>query len=425
MYEEVLIEWNFWGDFDINYIERDINTAELLSENYALVLFGIRRAGKSYIAYGSLKKAIEKGLDEKETLILNFEDPRLKNIDAKDCLKILEIYFKLTNAKNPIIVLDEVQNVRAWETFVRYLIENKRFRVIVTGSSSKLMSKEYATVLTGRHVDIEIFPLNFMEFLRFKGIKIKNEVDIYKNKIRILRTLDEYLEWGGFPEIALLDSKLKRSELLRKYFDDILTKDISERFGIRDKRFLESLANVYLANISNIVRFRKLSREFNKSIATVERYSYYFETARLFHFLNKISYKVKEVEKSLKKVYVADVAFHTRLALKFSKNIGKVMENIVFLELARKYRINKELFYYVTKSGKEIDFAMRENQRIKALVEVCYEDDFESHGKKLAEAGKELRCKNLLCITWDYEDEIEFKGKKIRFMPLWKWLLMG
>ena len=287
------------------------------------------------------------------------------------------------------------------------------------------MSKEYATVLTGRHVDIEIFPLNFREFLRFKGIEIKNEVDIYKNKIRILRTLDEYLEWGGFPEIALLDSKLKRSELLRKYFDDILTKDISERFGIRDKRFLDSLANVYLANISNIVRFRKLSREFNKSIATVERYSYYFETARLFHFLNKISYKVKEVEKSLKKVYVADVAFHTRLALKFSKNIGKVMENIVFLELARKYRINKELFYYVTKSGKEIDFAMRENQRIKALVEVCYEDDFESHGKKLAEAGKELRCKNLLCITWDYEDEIEFKGKKIRFMPLWKWLLMG
>jgi len=110
-----LVEWNFWGEFDIEYIERDIDITKLLSNKYALILFGIRRAGKSYIAYGGLKKLINYNLDEKETLILNFEDPRLKNIDAKSCLKVLEDYFKLTGAKNPVVVLDEVQNVRAWE----------------------------------------------------------------------------------------------------------------------------------------------------------------------------------------------------------------------------------------------------------------------------------------------------------------------
>jgi len=308
---------------------------------------------------------------------------------------------------------------------VRYLIENERFKVVVTGSSSKLMSKEYATVLTGRHIDIEIFPLSFREFLRFKGEKIEDVADVYRSRIKIRRLLDEFLEWGSFPEIVLLDTKVKKLELLRQYFDDILIKDIRGRFKIKDEKFLTSLAHIYLANISNIVRFRKLSREFNKSVSTVERYSYYFEIARLFYFLNKISYKVKEVEKSLKKVYVADLAFHNKLALKFSKNFGRIVENAVFLELIKKYKPNKELFYYVTKSGKEIDFTIKQGDRVIKLIEVCAERDFEEHGKKLAEAGKELKCKDLLCITWDYEGEEYLKKERVIFLSLWKWLLFS
>ena len=225
MYENVLIDWNFWGNFKINYIERDYNIEEYISNRHALVLYGVRRAGKSWLAYGFLLKCIKKGFNPKNTLIINFEDPRLINIDSKECLRILNEYFQLTNAKNPIIVLDEIQNIKGWEKFVRYLVENKRFKVIVTGSSSKLLSKEYASVLTGRHLDIEIFPLSFNEFLRFKGLELNNKIDILKNEAEIKRLLREYIKFGGFPEIVLEETELKKKKLLYQYFYDILEKE--------------------------------------------------------------------------------------------------------------------------------------------------------------------------------------------------------
>lgn len=166
MYEEVLADWNLWGGFDIDYLRRDYSLDEFIGRGRALILFGVRRAGKSYLAYGYLKEKVEEGLDARETLIINFEDPRLSGIGSKELIGLYEEYLKITGARDPIIVLDEVQSVEGWERFVRYLLEVRKVRVIVTGSSSKLMGEEYATLLTGRHVSIEILPLSFREFLR-------------------------------------------------------------------------------------------------------------------------------------------------------------------------------------------------------------------------------------------------------------------
>jgi len=429
MYEEVLTDWNFWGGYNIDYLGRDYSLQEFVGEGRALILFGVRRAGKSYLAYGYLKRMIGSGLDPKETLILNFEDPRLSGIDSRELIKLYEEYLKLTGAKRPIVVLDEVQSVEGWERFVRYLLEVKRAKVLVTGSSSKLMGEEYATLLTGRHVSIEVFPLSFREFLRFKGLEIKSEAEALKERSRIRALLDEYLEYGGFPEVALQDSRAVKEELLRTYFRDIVTKDVAMRYNVRRVRKLESLARIYVSNVATMVSMRKLSKSLEIGLRTVERFSEYLETARVIRFLKRLSPKAKEVERSRRKVYTIDVGFHTKAGLPITRNLGRIMENVVFLHLAREYGVNEALFYYLTSDGREVDFVVREGRKTVGLIQVTHHlrkgdpRQFRREVGSLVRASKELGCRRAVLITMDQEGLIEEKGVKVKVTPLWKWLL--
>ncbi len=429
MYEEVLSDWNFWGGYDINYLDRDYSLQEFVGEGRALILFGVRRAGKSYLAYGHLKKMIESGLDPKETLILNFEDPRLSGIGSRELVRLYEEYLKITGAERPTVVLDEVQSVSGWERFVRYLLEVKRARVLVTGSSSKLMGEEYATLLTGRHVSVEVFPLSFKEFLRFRGVEVRSEAEALKERSRIRALLDEYLEYGGFPEVTLQESRAVKEELLRTYFRDIVTKDVTMRYNVRRVGKLESLARIYVSNIATVVSMRKLSRSLGIGLRTVERFSEYLETARVVRFLKRLSPKVKEVERSMRKVYAIDVGFHTKAGLLATRNLGRIMENVVFLHLARRYGVNEELFYYLTSDGREVDFVVREGRKVIGLIQVTYhlrEGDPRQYRREvgsLARASKELGCRKAILITMDQEGLTEENGVEIRVVPLWKWLL--
>ena len=330
MYEEVLTDWNFWGNFDIDFIKRDIDVSKFVSSKYVLTLFGVRRSGKSYIAYGFLKEQIKSGIDPNKTLILNLEDPRLKFLTAKELIRVFEEYEKITGAKRPFVVLDEIQNIKGWESFARFLTENKKCRVIVTGSSSNLMSKEYGTVLTGRHIDIHVLPLSFKEYLTFKGVSAEG-IEVVSKRQRIKKHFDEFTEWGGFPEIALTGSKEKRKRLLGQYLGDIQVKDISSRFRIKDHSNIEKLSNFLVSNPSSTVNLRKLSRSLEIPLSTIYRFMEYFRTADLLFLLKKFSFKAKEVERSFKKMYLVDVGFHSKMSLKFSRNEGKILENIVFL----------------------------------------------------------------------------------------------
>jgi len=371
MYEDVLVDWNFWGNFDIDYIDREYSIGELVGRGKTLVLYGVRRAGKSYLAYGYLKEQIREGLDPRETLIVNFEDPRLAGVKVNDLIKIYDDYVRLARPRDPIIVLDEVQVVGSWEKFVRYLVENKRHRVIVTGSSSKLMSTEYATVLTGRHIDLEVLPLSFREYLYFKGLTVAESLDLYKHRLRIMSFLEEYLEYGGFPEIVLEPVARRRKIMLQQYFNDILVKDVAVRYRLRDHGLLESLARIYITNIARPLSMRSIARSLGKPIQTIERYTEYLGTARLFIYLKKISSKAKEVEKTPRKVYVIDIGLYNEASIR--RDYSKILENIVFLHLLRKYKDNRELFYYKTQGNREVDFAIKTNNRISRLIQVTYE----------------------------------------------------
>ncbi|MEM5832526.1 MAG: ATP-binding protein [Candidatus Aenigmatarchaeota archaeon] len=429
---EILLDWNYWGNYRKELIEREDYFKKMINlskGNEIIVVKGIRRGGKSSISYFFLKKLINAGLNPTKILIINFEDPRLPPIlTLNEVNKIFETYLKNIENRPEYIMLDEIQYVEKWEKFARFLLEAKNLKVIVTGSSSKLMSEEYATVLTGRHVDIEVFPLSFKEFLYFKGLKIEEKFEIVKKRIEIKRLLDEYLEWGGFPEITLTENKERKMELLKSYFNDILLKDVVKRYKIKKVIELENLAKFYISNISTIQSFHKLKEVLNISLDSVERFSKYLLTARLFLFLDNFSPSIKTQIRSKKKVYTIDLGFYKMHGFKLSENIGRIMENIVMLHLARKMEFQPLLkIFYLKTNYEEVDFVLMEELKIKQLIQVTYASSKDEINRReikaLIKASKLLKCKNLLIITWDYEDELKVNNKIIKCIPLWKWLL--
>ncbi len=424
---EILLDWNFWKkDIDAG-IERSglISGITRLSKmNEITVVSGVRRSGKSTMLLQFCKSLMRQGLRKEDILIVNFEDPRFKNIDLELLNNIYETYLtELSPKKEHYVILDEVQAVRQWEKFARFLHESKKAHVFLTGSSSKLLSSEYATVLAGRHVDMEVYPLSFYEFLKFKGVEIKEKIEIISKRHEIKRLVSEYLKWGGFPKPTLLQNGQDKKELLNSYFRDIITKDIAMRYKIKNIGKLEELAKYYLSNISSLQSFNKIKNMLSISIDTVERFSRYFSDAYLIFFVKKFSFSEKEQILNPRKVYCTDTGLRNAVSFVFMENIGRLMENAVFTELKRQ---GKEVFYW--KGKKEIDFLIKEDLKVRRLIQVCYDiEDKETKKREteaLLEGMKEFRLKEGLIITWDYEGGEGINGKKIIYIPLWKWLLM-
>ncbi|MEM7823360.1 MAG: ATP-binding protein, partial [Candidatus Aenigmatarchaeota archaeon] len=395
---EIMSDWNYWGNYQKEFIERkdyQYKIENLSKGNEIIVIKGIRRGGKSSISYFFLKKLINSGLNPRKIIIINFEDPRLPPVlTLSEVNKIFETYLKKVENRPEYVMLDEVQYVERWEKFARFLTEAKNIKVIVTGSSSKLMSEEYVTVLTGRHVDIEVFPLSFREFLHFKGLKIEEEIEMIKKRIEIKRLLDEYLEWGGFPEVTLAENKERKMELLKIYFNDILLKDVVKRYKIKKVIEIENLAKLYISNISTIQSFHKLKEILNISLDSVERFSKHLLTARLFLFLDNFSPSIKTQIRSKKKVYTIDLGFYKMHGFRLSENIGRIMENVVMLHLARKMEFHPLLkFFYFRSNDYEVDFLIKNGLEIKQLIQVTYassKDEIEKREIKALLKASEL-----------------------------------
>ncbi len=290
----------------------------------------------------------------------------------------------------------------------------------------KLLSRELSTLLTGRHLDLVIFPLSFKEFLRFRNVDLSKIFEIVNKEIEIKRLLREYIEFGSFPEVVLGGEK---KQILLNYFEDILSKDIVRRFKIRKSKELVSLAKFYLGNISSLITFSSLERTLNISADTVEKFSRYLENAFILFFLKRFSYKFREQEKSPRKVYAIDVGLANTIGFRFSQNMGRLAENLVFLELKRKEMLvsNLEIYYWKDVNHREVDFLIKENLKVKQLIQVCWEvnrpETKNREIRALLKAMKEFNLEEGLIITDDYEAEENIKGKKINYIPLWKWYL--
>lgn len=424
---EILHDWNFWKkDIDAG-IERKTylkRLKELAKMKEIVVVSGVRRSGKSTLLLQFCKSLISGGVRKEDILIVNFEDPRFKELNLKLLNNIYEIYLtELAPGIEHYVVLDEVQVVDGWEKFARYLRENKKVNVFVTGSTSKLLSSEYSSVLAGRHVDMEVYPLSFSEFLFFKGVQVSNKLDIAANRHRIKRAFLEYIRWGGFPKVCLIDKEKDKKELLNTYFRDIIIKDVVSRYKIRESNKLEELAKYYLSNISSIQSFNRIKNILKLSLESVERFSAYLANAYFLSFVRKFGYSVNEQILNPRKVYCVDVGMRNSMGFVFSSDFGRLAEDIVFLELKKS---GKEVFYWKSERQEEVDFLLKKGNKIE-LIQVCWNPEKTKTKERelfvLLKAMKEFKLRTALVFTEDYEAEEKIENKLIKYIPIWKWLL--
>jgi len=414
---EYLENWNPWWTLNhvpdvLKGIKRKINPLifGFLKEREIIALNGIRRGGKTTVMYQMIDFII-KDIESYQILYVNLDDEVLKNESLEN------IYLTYKQNKNPdkkaYLFLDEIQNIEGWEKFLKKHYDMKdEVKFVISGSSSNLLRKEYSTLLTGRNVTFKIFPLSFKEYLDFLSIDYVSINTTKKNKI--LYSLKSFLEGGGFPEVFFKEKALKYI-LLKQYFDDIIYKDIVSRYNINAKK-INDLALYLLTNISNLFTIRKIRSFTGLSIDSIKDYICYLEDAFLIKTLNYFSYSTKKSIQMPQKNYTFDCGLRNIAGFKFSKDEGKLSENLVFVELMRR---DKDVYYW--KGKNEVDFVIKNNDQSLIVINVSYSNEIDEREiKGLIEFEKKFKkTKELILITKDFEKE----DKHISYIPLWKWLL--
>jgi len=403
----------------IGYVERELEVRPI--EGKAISIVGPRRAGKTYFLVNRYFKDVD------GSMYLDLESVEFSRVEAVELLEILSLYEARYNSRVEAVYLDEIQNIGGWNRLVRSLL-NRRYRVFISGSSSKLLPRELSTSLRGRTLSYLLLPFSFREFLRAKNYRLKmpaSETEIQKIKF----LLREYIKYGGFPEVTLLNLKEK---LLKEYFDTIFYKDFVERHEVRSINTARAIFEYLFQNFSEEVSIEKIKNFIENQLrirtkTTIYNYIDKITDTMAVFFIDKYSLSIYKRKKWPKKAYICDTGFS--LISTFSKDIGKKMENIVFLDLLRETNRKPLLHFYYWKDyhGREVDFVVKEGLEISQLIQVTYasgRDEIERREvKSLIKAGKELKCKNLLVITWDYHNEETINDQKVKFIPLWKWLL--
>ncbi len=422
---EILIDWNFWKKDQETGLPRETYLKEIkrLSQtNEVVTVTGSRRSGKSTLMLQYIKNLIKGGLCKEDTLYVNFEDPRFSEPTLQLLLDIYDVYKEqLKPQKKPYIFLDEVQKVKGWEKFVNSLYERKEAHLIVSGSASELLSAEFGSVLTGRHLDLEVFPLSFKEFLVFKGLNVESEMDMVAKRTEIKHHLTRYLEEGGFPKTVLIENTEDKKTLLKTYFNDIISRDVVKRYKVKEIEKLEKLAVYYLSNTSTLHSFNSIQKFIGLSSSTIERFSHYLSNAYMLFFVQKFAYSLKEQSKSPKKVYCIDTGLKNAVGFRFREELGRLIENVVFLELMRK---GKTVYYWRDRYGYEVDFVIKKGLKPSQLIQVCWDleksDTKNREIRALLRAKKSLKVDKGLIISWDCEKEED----DITYIPLWKWLIL-
>lgn len=416
--KQVLIEQKDLLELSPDYVDRDVISAvsSMIGLKHIIVITGHRRAGKSVF----LSQIIHKFYGIDGIYYLNLDDERLTTLDIQDLSRVMEMFIRLYGKKR-VIFLDEIQNIEGWERFVARLY-NEGYKIYITGSNARLLSSELATLLTGRYLDIEIYPFSFREFLSYSDIDVNEEM-LYKTEGRaeLLNQFDSYLTLGGFPEIV----QYKEMKILRKLFSDVITKDVIRRYKVRNVKTIEEIAMFLLSNSAKEFSYNRIKNIYGLgSVHTAKDYVKYLESTFMFFELPKFSHSLKEMHRKIKKVYVIDNGFIESVGFSSSMDIGRLYENLVFVELKRRQR---DLYYYRDKSGKEVDFVIREERKVKECIQVSYDVEEEKTFKRetgnLLKAMDEFKLKKGILVTGNREDKMEISGKTVEFIPLWKWLL--
>ncbi|MCX6774112.1 MAG: ATP-binding protein [Candidatus Micrarchaeota archaeon] len=427
----------YLSDFQEKEIPRVIYRTLTLPDSAKIIsVIGPRRAGKTYLLYQKMRELMSRGVKKENIVYLNFEEFRLVGLTFREIRDVLKIQWQLYPGSKEgklYIFIDEPQNIENWETSVRGL-QDEGFHIFLTGSSSKLLSKEIATSLRGRTLSYLLLPFSFEEFLGSKNAKVSANPLSSREKASLLQFIDEYLRFGGYPEVALEQNPDIKLNILKEYFNTVVYRDIIERNNVRNSRLIKWLIKSIVSSFSKEYSIHKIylslkSQGLKVSKNTLYSYLSLLEDSNFAIPLQKFKQSVRKMELGFSKIYLCDVGFVEVVGL--ADDRGKRLENVIFLELLRKARPLTEIYYWKNVQQEEVDFVLRDMDKITELIQACYDpknsETKEREVRALLKAGKELKCENLTVITYDYEGEEEYewfgiKGR-IRYIPLWKWIL--
>ncbi|MDP7078951.1 MAG: ATP-binding protein [Candidatus Undinarchaeales archaeon] len=424
---EALGDWNPWWERrdligELEGVHRSAYEDLIASVDVreVTVLTGARRSGKSTLMYQMIGDLLNRGARPEQILFVNLEDKALAGIGLD------EMYTAYREAINPddnaYIFLDEVHRREGWEAWIRKRYDRRtKDKFVISGSSSSLLKREYATLLTGRNLTFEVFLLSYLEFLDFGN----ERPDVGKGgrgpigeetRHRLLNRLERYMERGGFPEVYFKPERFKM-RLLAQYFDDILYKDIVERHDLSSRK-VRDLALFLMTNIAGTISLRSLRGSMGLSYDTIKKYLSCFEEARLFFILDHFSYSFKEQKTLPSKVYCIDNGLRNAVSFRFSGDKGKLAENLVLVELRRR---DKDVYYWKGKG--EVDFIIKNRDRTLSALNVTYTDTVsEREVNALMEFSERFeRTRDMIILTRN----LERKEGGISFVPLWIWLLSG
>lgn len=376
-------------------IQRDETYQIKIPFKFAIVISGIRRSGKSTL----LRQLINRF---KDFNYFNFEDVRAFGFELGDFKRLEEIF--AAKSRSNVYFFDEIQNVPNWERYVRTLVDNNN-KVIITGSNASLLSKEIGTKLTGRHIRYELFPFSYSEYLTF-----------YKRKPSV-KSFELYFINGGFPEYLKIGDDL----ILQELFNDIITRDIIVRYNLRNSKVVKDIALYLLSNVGKEFTFHRLKNlyEIGSANSVINLLNYYEDSYLLFT-VPQFDYSFRKQIVNPKKIYAIDTGFVKANSVSFSRDNGRLLENVVFLQLKRK---GKEIFYF--RKDNECDFITKDAKQRLNAYQVCYKFEEENKDREingLLNALDYLNLKSGSILTFNQDDEFRVKGKKIIVKPVWKWL---
>jgi predicted AAA+ superfamily ATPase len=383
------------------FLARDAGwTRELLPElkvrsNFALIISGVRRCGKSTLLLQLLREKFT------SAFYLHFEDARLAGFEKEDFARLSN---EIADRKPQVLFFDEIQLLERWEQFVRQKLD-EGYRVVLTGSNATLLSRELGSKLTGRHLTVELFPFSFTEFIGFRGRKNDEQA------------ASAYLRQGGFPEYL----KTGDGSVLTQLLQDILYRDIAIRYAIRDVRSLKQLAVYLISNIGKPVSANQLTNLFQlRAASTVLNYFSYLENAYIVQFLPMFSHSLQQQIRNQRKVYCTDLGMFTEASIVFSDESGRRLENAVYLHLRRKYR---ELYYFHDR--KECDFVAMDKGEAREIIQACYvltPDNLDREISGLLAALNHFKKLAGVIVTMNQRDAFTQNGCRIHVVPLHQFL---
>lgn len=375
--------------------EREALPKVPVADAFATIITGIRRCGKSTLLLQLLQKHYE------DAIHINFDDIRLSGFETGDFIRL---HKEIADRKTKVLFFDEIQQVKGWEKYVNQLLREE-YKVFITGSNASMLSAELGTHLTGRHLSMELFPFSYTEYIAFKGLA------------DTAGSAKVYMESGGIPEYV----KTGIGQILNMLVDDILIRDIAVRHAIRDVASLRQITSFLITNIGNLISANKLTGMFGiKAASTFLEYFSYLKDSYLLDFVPQFSHSLKAQARNPKKVYVMDLGLYTENSISTSENLGRRLENLVFLHLRR---ISKNIFYF--KGHGECDFAVMEKNRITRLLQVCTQmtdENFSREYNGLKEAMDAFGLEEGAIVTMDQTDVFEDDGKIIRLVPVHEYL---